>query len=137
MPELRLDARLAQWVVQALTRLLATYAILQGVFIVLGGRERWTGRSLATALLLPGAPASWGVVLAFFGVLCLLGTFTTRMTLTAAGAFGIGAWSIFFAASQLITFFQAPNVPTTGIFTYSHLAVSACVLAWLYWKSRR
>lgn len=137
MPERRLPPDLAQWIVQALARLTATYAILQGTFIVLGGRERWQSPSLATAMSLPGAPESWGLALLIAGLFALAGTFAPRAATTAVALAGIGAWSFFFALSLFVTLLHTPEVATTGVFVYSYGAVTSCVLAVTYWRSRR
>lgn len=136
MPERRLAPELSQWVVQSLSRLLATYAILQGLFIVIGGAARWSGKSLATALAFPGAPASWGLILFALGVIALACTFRPRMRAVAASLFAIAVWDLFFAVSLLITLLQEPTAPTTGFFVYGHQAVLACVLAVTYVRSR-
>lgn len=137
MPERRLDPHLSQWIIQSLSRWLATYAIIQGAFIVLGGPARWQGPSFATALLVPGAPASWGVVLCILGVAALAGTFTAHYRTTAAAVFCIGAWAFFFAISVAKTAMGDPNAATTGIFVYGHQAVTAVALAIVYWRVRR
>jgi hypothetical protein len=127
-----LPDELSRWSVQALTRLFATYAIAQGVIIVMGGAERWRGAALAVAMQVPGAPATWGIALGVFGVLALGGTFLVRLRLTALALWLIGAWCMFFAISQLLVVVNEPTAATTGIGTYTVLAVAASVLAVTY-----
>lgn len=137
MPERNLDARLSQWIVQSLARLLATYAIFQGLFIIVGGADRWRGASLTTALAFPGAPASWGVILLACGVLTLAATFRPRMRVVSWALFAIAVWDLFFALSLLATLLRYPEAPTTGVFVYGHQAVLACFLAFAYRRSLR
>lgn len=137
MTHQRLNSQISQWTVQALTRLLATFAIIQGLAIIAGGPGRWRGPSFTTALSVPGAPASWGVVLAALGTATLAGTFTRRRSLTGVAAIGIGAWALFFAFSFVVTAMQYRGAATTGIFTYGQLCVSSVVLGVAYWKSSR
>jgi hypothetical protein len=136
MHERRLPPDLSQWVVQALSRLLATYAIFQGATIILGGPERWQGQAFITALTFPGAPASWGFALLTFGSLALAGTFTPRMRLTACALFLVGVWSLFFTITLAKTALEVPTAATTGVFVYGHMTVTACVLAVTYGRSR-
>lgn len=136
MPERRLQPDLAQWVVQSLARLLATFAILQGGAIIVGGTDRWRGPSFAVALTVPGAPATWGWALAIFGALALYGTFHPRHRLTGWALAAIGAWCMFFAGSFVIVLTQLEHAPTTGIFTYGFMAVFACILSVAYSRSR-
>lgn len=131
----RLDPDLSRWVVQALTRLLATYAIVQGFVICIGGSERWRGAALAVAMQVPGAPATWGVALGIFGALALAGTFIVRMQLTSASLWLVGAWCMFFALSQFLVVVKDPHAGTTGVGTYTVLAVASYVLAYAYRKA--
>ena len=134
--ELRLSPTVAQWVVQALTRLLATFAIIQGAFIIMGGPERWRAPSFAAAMTVPGAPASWGWALAALGALTLAGTFTAHMRVTAVSAIGIGAWCLFFAISFTITALRDPSAATTGVWAYGTFAVAGSTLGVAYYQSR-
>lgn len=136
MPERRLPPDLAQWVVQALSRLLATFAILQGAAIILGGRDRWQGSGFTVAMTVPGAPATWGWALLGFGAAALWATWAPKRRVAAVALTGIGAWCLFFAGSFVKVVLDIPNAPTTGIFTYGFMAVFACVLAVAYRRSQ-
>jgi hypothetical protein len=134
-----LNPQIARWMLQAITRLIGTYAILQGIVIIIGGRERWSGKSFAVALTVPGAPATWGVVLMLCGLLTLLGTFV-RVRLAGprvalVGTMGIAAWCLFFAASLLLTALADHRASTTGIGTYLLFAILAAILAVAYLHS--
>jgi len=132
----RLDPHVAQWVVQAATRLTSTFAIVQGVAIVGGGPARWQGPAFATALTVPGAPGSWGVVLFLFGAAGLAGTFTYRERLVAAGMTGICAWCMFFAMSFVKTAHENSRAATTGIWAYGFICIVALLLAGAYLQSQ-
>lgn len=134
--EERLPPRLSQWLIQSLTRWTATYAILQGIAIILGGRQRWVAKALQVALSVPGAPTSWGIVLALFGVIVLWCTFNYKPRLALLGMLGIGAWAFFFALA-LIPAVIEPNsrITSTGIGTYIYVGVGACLLGYAYLKA--
>ena len=133
----RLNADTCQWVVQALTRLLATYSVALGVLILLGGRARWSGPSYVTALMLPGAPASWGVVLLIVGVLTIWGTFRVKLATVMLGCYSIAVWCFFFGMAGLKTAYDNPLAGTTGIPTYAVLGVTSAILGVVYMQSRR
>lgn len=131
-----LNPQVARWMLQSITRLIGTYALLQSVVIIVGGRERWFSKSFAVALTVPGAPATWGVVLALCGALTLLGTFVrVRVAgprVVLAGALGIAAWCLFFAVSLGLTAMQDHHASTTGILTYLQFAVLSAIIAVAY-----
>ena len=136
MPYRRLAPDLAQWTVQALTRLTATYAVVQGAGIIIGGPDRWGSRALRVALSVPGAPASWGWALLGLGILTLALTFYNRHRLVLVSMFGIATWSMFFAVSLTPSVLeQGSRVATTGPLTYGFIAVAACVLGVAYRQS--
>jgi hypothetical protein len=122
--------------VQALTRLLATFGVLQGLGIILGGPGRWGSPSLRVAMMVPYAPASWGVAIAILGVLAIAGTFLARHRLTSLAMFGMSAWCLFFAIGLLVTVLREPKVSTTGVPTYFALAIVCCCLSVAYAQSR-
>jgi hypothetical protein len=136
--ELGLSPHVSQWMVQAITRLVATYAIVQGLLIIIGGRHRWSAPSFSTAMTVPGAPASWGVALLVFGVLTLGGTFiltSLGTKLVAVGTSGTSAWCVFFAGSLAVAAWHNPQASTMGVLTYVLFAVMAASLAVAYLHS--
>lgn len=136
MPFRQLSPSLSQWTVQALTRLTATYAIAQGAGIVIGGRHRWGSPALRLALSVPGAPASWGIVLFLFGGVALALTFARHPKLVVWPMLAIASWSFFFALALAPSIIQAgSHVATTGAPTYAFVAVTACVLGIAYRRS--
>lgn len=132
----RLDPDICTWVVQALVRLFATYASVQGALILIGGRARWSSPGYVTALMVPGAPSSWGLVLLVVGTLTLVATFRVLMRTAAAGLALMGFWCFFFALSGAITAIKNPLAGTTGTPTYGCLGVACVVLGIAYWQGR-
>jgi hypothetical protein len=131
-----IDHRIAQWTVQAVARATATFAILQGANIVVGGRLRWSSEAYATALLLPGAPASGGVVLLLAGLATLVGSLLGRQAPVAAGLFSTGAWSGFFALAFLRAQTSSPTASSTAFWSYALIGLVSLILAMAYWRSR-
>lgn len=136
-PELAINTYVAQWVVQALTRLIATYAIGQGLGIIVGGRIRWSSAAYQDALTMPGAPGSWGVALFLIGIWTLAATFTRHhRNVTIAMAF-LATWSGVFALFFASAAFGDHHASTTPIWVYGKDAVGCAVLAAAYWQSRQ
>ena len=119
--ELVIDPRIAQWTVQAFARLLATYGIANGVHIILSGSSRFTALSYETAMRVPGAPTSWGVVLVVAGLLTLFGSLTLRPRLAFAGLWIGGVWSLFFAVTFVVSYLKHPGGNPTGMWAYGLL----------------
>lgn len=136
-PETTLDARIAQWTTQALARLLATFALLQGGNIIVGGRARWSAESFTIALTVPGAPPSWGWALALPGALALAGSLLARRTIVMVGLFAVGVWCAFFALSFAATALTSVTSATTGVFAYGTMAAAAITIAMAYRVSKR
>jgi len=134
--ELRLDPSVAQWTVQALTRLLATFALVQGASIIVGGPGRWRGPAFALALTAPGAPASWGVALLLCGGVALGCTFANAHTGTFWSMLALGTWALFFAVSFAVTAMRNPHAATTGVWAYFTFSIASCTLGSAYRQSR-
>lgn len=127
----------SQWVVQALARWLCTYAAVQGIFVIAGGRKRWSGESFATALLVPGAPASWGWAFLIVGLLGICCSLRGRMRGVAWSLYGVTIWFAFFTISLLKTALASPTAATTGVVTYGALAVISGVLGSVHYISAK
>jgi hypothetical protein len=133
--ELDLDFRVALWAVQALSRLLATAGFLLGLNVVI--HAGWAGNSIyTTALMLPGAPPSWGWIILGCSLIIAVGQFTRRLTITAWGHFGASAWAMFFGLSILKSFWDIPTVPTGGVITYGTIALMHLVIGAAYKQSQ-
>lgn len=135
--ELTLNPRLAQWIVQSIGRLLATFAILQGLNITFGGARRWGTDAFVIAMLVPGAPPTWGVVLLILGIIALVGSLKARFTPVVIGMLGGSVWCGFFALSFAISTLRNENAATTGVWAYGAFAVLFALIAVAYKESRK
>lgn len=126
--ESKLSPTFAPWVIQALGRLALTCAVILGVVIVLGGRERFAGPSFAGALSYPGAPASWGYVLGALGLVGIVSSLLGGLRVTRWTLYGMSVWALFFAYSFIQTAARDDQAGTTGIVIYIYVAVNAIVL---------
>jgi len=127
--EFELDEHGSQWVVQALARLLGTFAIIYGAFTVAGGKIRWSGPSFTTALTVPGAPATWGIFLACAGLVVIVATFARRRRVAVAGLGLIAAWAILFAGTFAKTWHDRPDASIGAALTSALIAGFAIILA--------
>lgn len=134
-PELVLNPRIAQWTVQSAARLLATFAVVQGVAILIGGAIRWSAPAFRVALQLPGAPASWGLALLLSGALALAGSLLRGRRTTVVGMYAIAVWCGFFALAFLGAYGD-PHASTTGVSAYGALMVLSILLASAYRASK-
>lgn len=125
------------WTATAVSRLLATYAIAQGLTVIVYGPDRWlTSPALQAALELPGRTTTWGAVLLLAGLVGLFGSVTRRMHLTALGHALAGMWSMFFAVSMTPALLPGSGGPTTGVFVYGAEAAIFLTLAYGAWRLR-
>lgn len=124
----------ARWALKALSRLWLTVAVVLGVLIIVGGRDRWSSSSFQSALTYPYAPASWGVALLLIGVGGIIGSLFRRTRVTSAALFGMSVWSVFFAMSFISTAATNPLAATTGIPMYLGAAVTSSVIAVAAWR---
>lgn len=123
-------------VVEATTRLIATFALLQGVFIILGHKERWASPAFATALSFPGAPESWGGVLIACGATALTGSLMRKCLVIQCGMVGIAIWCFFFMATFIKTAIENPTAGTTGIWAYGLLGAISCIMTLAYKRGK-
>lgn len=136
-PELVLNPRIAQWTTQAFTRLLATFAVLQGLTIIVGGEKRWSEAHYETAQLVPGAPGSWGILLLLTGAVAIFGSITGRTKTVMTGLSLSAVWCAFFSIALAEAVFTVPNAATTPLTTYSIFTVAFMLAASAYWQSHR
>lgn len=133
--ERRLDAALSRWVVQSLARGALTVGLALGLFIIIGGRARWSSPSYEAALTYPYAPASWGFAIGAVALLGLLASLAGRYRGVAAALFLSAVWALFFCWSFLTTAVHNPAAATTAIPMYLGYACAAAVLAVAHWRS--
>jgi len=136
MTDLSINPRVAQGAIQMASRLLATFAIVQGITIIIGGPHRWSGFSYAVALLVPGAPATWGVALLAAGGIALWGSIRDHLNSTALGLFAGGTWCIFFALSFATGAWLYRDANTTAMWTYGVLGILFILTGTVYHQSR-
>lgn len=133
--EAGIDPRLAQWTVQAVCRLLSTYAVVQGLNIVLSDSARWSTVSFTVALGLPGAPATWGFALLTFGAVALVGSLFGMCRPVMFGLVGGAVWCVFFAWSFFASSLEFPDASATGAIVYCALGILFVLIAVVYCKS--
>lgn len=136
MPERRIDTYTAQWTTQALARLMCTFAIVQGVTIIVTGDERWASRSYATAMAVPGAPESWGYVLAGVGVTGLCASLLGRVTAVVLPLFLGGVWCAFFALAFARAAATYPEASVSAAWSYLVFTAAFWTLCIAYHRSR-
>jgi hypothetical protein len=126
----------------SLTLVLGFWGVVLGTLTILGGGPRWRSPVFETALLLPGAPESWGVILATAGALLLVGWGVRHSGrpvgdyLVAAGYLGGFLWTGFFGFALGVVALHNPEVAMTASVTYWALS-AICGLLLIYgWRWR-
>lgn len=137
MPERKLDPNVSNWTVQALGRLFYTYAIYLGIAIVLGGDPRFSAPSYASAMGFPGAPESWGVVVALAGAFGLVTSLAGHHRLVQYGLYALAAWSFFFGLAFADAALANPMAGTTGPPAYGVIGITCIVLGVAHRKASR
>lgn len=127
-----LRERVATWTVQALSRVLASYALVQGLNLIIGGHQRFSASHFTVARLLPLAPASWGTMLAAFGVFALIGSLADQRLLIRLGHRLSAVWCLFFSITFVLSAYRNPTAATSVIFSYLFLALCYLVVASAY-----
>lgn len=116
--ELVVDPHVAQWVVRTMTRAVATYAVIVGVTILLGGPSRFAGLSYEVARDTPGAPESWGLSIIAAGVLMLVGSIWAKPRLIGLGAVIGAIWALLFASAFGVAAWWYDEANTTAPWAY-------------------
>lgn len=135
--ELVLNPRIAQWTVEAFTRLLATYGVILGVFVLLSDEKRFSAPQYMTTLQLPGFPESWGGVMLVLGAAILIGSLTRRCSWVEYAGYGAAAWEIFFTLSVLDAVVAAPEASPTAFIIHGFVAIAFLLSAITYRQSRK
>jgi hypothetical protein len=135
-PERKLDPGIAQWTVQALSRVALTFGVLVGSLILMGGEERFGSAALSAALSYPGAPESWGLVALLAGLAGLVASALARPWGVWWSLMALSVWSFFFATSFAEAALNNEQTPLTGIAVYAYVAVTSLVLGVAHRNSR-
>lgn len=98
--------------------ILSMYAMVQGLLIVLGGDHRFSQQGYRYAMMVIGAPSSWGWVLGIFGLLSFISLRNRMYTSAMVGMTGCALWSFSFGGSFLIAALQNNNANLTAIAAY-------------------
>lgn len=125
----RLDVRAAQTAVLGFTLILIFFGLVRGSIIMFEGAERWQEGSHAVALLLPGAPASWGVFLFAFGIGALISMRRGAYGLLATMLLLMASWCIFFSVAFVVSAARNDAAALGGIWTYAFFALLYLVAA--------
>lgn len=133
--EYDLSPVVTMWAVQALSRILATTGVLLGLNVII--RPAWTdGGIYSTALMLPGAPPTWGWIILACSLVIACGQIMRSMRCVAIGHASASIWATFFGLSILKSFFDYPSVPTGGFVTYAAIALTHLIVGAAYFTSR-
>lgn len=108
--------------------ILSVYAITQALVLIFAHKDRFTAQGWFTAMQVPGAPQTWGVILGLAGVTLAYGIIKKMWRLAAWASFVAGVWSMFFAVTFFISAIEKGNASLTGIPTYLQNALIFVVL---------
>lgn len=134
--ERAVDPNIAQWLVQSITRLAATYGIGVGTTILIGGSSRFAGLSYEVARAVPGAPATWGAAVLFAGLVMWSGTILAQPRVTAIGAWIGGVWALLFASAFFLSAVRHDEANTTATWTYLFLASGFFLLSGAHYAAQ-
>lgn len=108
---------------------MAIYAIGLGITILVGGPLRFSQAGYRAAMIIPGAPASWGWALLIFGALAFFGLKNRVYGLGAIGMFLSGVWCFAFGGAFLVSAMQYPEANLTGMTAYGKDGVIFVLMA--------
>lgn len=111
---------------------MASYAILQGILIIVGGPDRFAALGYSAAMQLPGAPESWGVAILLAGVTAFWGVKTRTYRLGGLGMLLAALWSLMFAIAFCISATRYPEANLTAIAAYGKDAILFTLMASAY-----
>jgi hypothetical protein len=108
----------------AVIRILATWAVIHGLLVILGGIGRWNGPVYQFVRLLPGSPYTWGVILMLGGFLALYAsirgvdyvikinknTIVSYRIIKNAGLWIIAVWCALFSAGFIGAMYLHPEL---------------------------
>jgi ABC-type xylose transport system substrate-binding protein len=117
------------WVATAVSRVLAFYAVVQGLNILVLDEKRWSGPAYHTAMSIPGGPDTWGALLLCAGAVAFLGSVIRHMRWVAVGHTLCAVWAFFFALAFLRAAIVTSTTGTTGVVAYSAIGALSMIIA--------
>lgn len=118
-----------RWFVQAMVTIAGCTAGALGLAILAGGAARFTAPGFATARLIPGSWATWGVMFTAIGALTLLGAWQRHNAWIRVGLLAEAIGFLFFDLSLIATAFADPKGALTGCVIYAAFP-AACLALW-------
>lgn len=109
MPNRRINVGVMRAAADIIGWVLAVFAVLVGLLILLGGPERWQAAAYKTAMELPGAPATWGWIILFAGVLLTFGNLVVSRQSIIVSCGVAALWCTFFAITFGAQLFRDPE----------------------------
>lgn len=104
---------------RAISQIVAGYALVQGMLIILGGEDRFSSPGYRVALGVPGAPTIWGVVIMLSGAVLIAGKAMHRNRVASVGAAFCSVWSFLFAVAFYRSAVLSESANLTAIATYA------------------
>ena len=135
--EIYIPPRLAQWAVIQGSRVLTLFAVLQGAAIIVTDAERWSAPAYENALLVPGAPPTWGGLMLVAGTVAMYGGLAQLYRFISTGFYLCGIWCIFFAVLFGKAFFENEDTSAMGLLVYSFLTLMYVGLGEVYRNTRK
>lgn len=121
------------------TMALIWYAILVGLFTVLGETGRWSSVSFMTAKSVPGSPGTWGWAAFAFGLMSAIAYWGKlkrgARRVLSGGLFMCSVWSVFLGISFLRAYITVPEASGLGFIFCGMMAMLYMAKAALYWNT--
>lgn len=118
-----------QLTVRLIVQVLSGGAVAMGLGAAIGGPERFSSASLATARLVPGGVYTWSALIAVGGLIALIGVaLHWRRRVVMTGLAWQASWYAFFDVSLWTAVFRDPRAGMTGAVVYLMLAVVCVIL---------
>lgn len=130
--------------------LLIGLALSMGIFTVIGHEQRWAAPAYKMALMVPGAPESWGWALIALSVFTVYGYYNSHRNVgfgvdaarpgfwfLVAGFFLMGMWWLFFGITFFVQFIDNSAVSINGALVEFMLTLMCIQKSMLYWRGLR
>lgn len=118
-----------QLTLRLIVQVMSVGAVGIGVGAAIGGPERFSSPSLATARLIPGGVYTWAALITVGGLITLTGVcLHWKRLVVMIGLAWQGCWYLFFDVSLWTAAFRDPRAGMTGAMVYLMLSVVCVVL---------